>query len=78
MNMMMKAVVEQHKAQDQLFSETGVEEEQLNQSIIKLKLEQDPEFRKIAFESQSRAMAMAQQAQGGMGGGPGGQPMGLF
>jgi len=27
MNMMMKAVVEQHKAQDQLFSETGVEEE---------------------------------------------------
>jgi len=41
-------------------------------------LEQDPEFRKIAFESQSRAMAMAQQAQGAMGGGPGGPPMGMF
>jgi len=27
MNMMMKAVVEQHRAQDQLFSQTGVEEE---------------------------------------------------
>lgn len=51
MNMMMKAVVEQHRAQDQLFTQTGVEEEQLNQSIVKLKLENDPDFRKIAFES---------------------------
>ena len=78
MNMMMKAVVDKAKAQDQFFSETGVEEEQLNLSIVKLKLENDPEFRKIAFESQSRAMAMMQQVQGGMGGGQGGPPMGLF
>ena len=48
----MKAVLNQHKGQDQLFSETGVEEEQLNQSLAKLKLENDPDFRKIAFESQ--------------------------
>ena len=65
MNMMMKAVFQQHKSDDQLFSETGVEAEQLNQSIVKLKLENDPDFIKIkiASESQYPAMAMALQAQ---------------
>ena len=75
MEMMMMAMVEQCRAQDQLFEETGVEEEQLLYSIEQLKLERDPEFVRIAQESQTRAMALAQQAQGGMGGGG---PMGMF
>ena len=33
MEMMMKMMVQQAKAVDKLFNETGVEEEQLNQSI---------------------------------------------
>lgn len=64
--MMMKALCEQCRAQDQLFEQTGVEEEQLLYSIEQLKLEHDPEFTKIAGEMQMKAMALAQQAQGGM------------
>ena len=56
------AMVEQCRAQDELFEQTGVEEEQLLYSIEQLKLERDPEFLKIASESQTRAMALAQQA----------------
>lgn len=48
MEMMMMAMVEQCRAQDQLFEETGVEEEQLLYSIEQLKLESNPEFLKIA------------------------------
>ena len=48
MEMMMMAMVEQCRAQDQLFEETGIEEEQLLYSIEQLKLERDPEFVKIA------------------------------
>ena len=51
MEMMMTALVEQCRAQDQLFKETGVEEEQLLYTIDQLKLERDPEFAKIAQES---------------------------
>ena len=75
MEMMMMAMVEQCRAQDQLFEETGIEEEQLLYSIEQLKLERDPEFVKIAQEAQMKAMALAQQAQGGMAGG---NPMGMF
>lgn len=75
--MMMMAMVEQCRAQDQLFEKTGVEEEQLLYSIEKLDLEKDPEFIKIAQESQAKAMSLAQQAQGGMGGGMG-APMQMF
>lgn len=81
MELMMMAMVEQCRAQDQLFETTGVEEEQLLYSIEQLKLEKDPEFMRIAQESQTKAMALAQQAQGGMGGGGGGfggNPMGMF
>lgn len=48
MEMMMMAMVEQCRAQDQLFEETGVEEEQLLYSIEQLGLEKDPEFIKLA------------------------------
>ena len=48
MEMMMMAMVEQCRAQDQLFEQTGVEEEQLLYSIEQLKLEHDPQFLKIA------------------------------
>lgn len=51
MEMMMMAMVEQCRAQDQLFEETGVEEEQLLYSIEQLKLESNPEFLKIAQEA---------------------------
>ena len=68
MQLMMKALVEQCRAQDQLFEQTGVEEEQLLYSIDKLNLENDPEFSKIAYETQMKAMAMYQQTQGGGGG----------
>lgn len=59
MEMMLMAMVEQCRAQDQLFEQTGVEEEQLLYSIDQLKLEKDPEFMRIAQESQMRAMALA-------------------
>jgi len=36
--------VEQARAQDLLFEQTKVEEDQLTQSIVKLGLENDPEF----------------------------------
>ena len=68
MEMMMMAMVEQCRAQDQLFEKTGVEEEQLLYSIEQLKLEQDPEFRQIAQDSQKEAFKIAQQAQGMQGG----------
>jgi len=42
--MMMKMLVEQAKAQDKFFKQTGVEEEQLNYLIHKLNLQADPEF----------------------------------
>jgi len=36
--MMMKMMVQQSRAQDKLFERTGIEEDQLNQSIAKLEL----------------------------------------
>jgi hypothetical protein len=51
MELMMTALVEQCRAQDELHKETGVEEEQLLYTIDQLKLERDPEFAKIAQES---------------------------
>ena len=65
MQLMMKALVEQCRAQDQLFEQTGVEEEQLLYSIDQLKLENDPEFMNLMHETQMKAMAIYQQAQGG-------------
>ena len=59
MELMMMAMVEQCRAQDQLFEQTGVEEEQLLYSIEQLKLEKDPEFAMLAQESQKKAMAIA-------------------
>lgn len=38
MAMMMKMMVQQAKSHDKLFQQTGVEEEQLNLSIVKLGL----------------------------------------
>ena len=39
MKLMMKAMVQQSRAQDKLFEKTGIEEEQLLYSIEKLNLE---------------------------------------
>lgn len=55
MEMMLKALVEQHRAQDELFKETGVEEEQLLYTIDQLNLESDPEFDQIVKESSEKA-----------------------
>ena len=75
MEMMMKMMVQQAKAVDKLFNETGVEEEQLNQSIQTLNLQQDPEFNQLVQQNMQKVMMKAQQAQvGGMGGGMGGGP----
>ena len=75
MMMMMKMMVQQSKAQDKLFEKTGVEEEQLNSSIQRLNLQQDPEFKQMVQENMQKVMAKAQQAQGGMGGMP---QMGMY
>ena len=62
MMMMMKMMVHQSKAQDKLFEKTGVEEEQLNSSIQRLNLQQDPEFMQMVQENMQKVMAKAQQA----------------
>ena len=62
MMMMMKMMVQQSKAQDKLFEKTGVEEEQLNSSIQRLNLQQDPEFMQMVQENMQKVMAKAQQA----------------
>lgn len=46
----MQAMVEQYIAQDKLFFETGVEEDQLLYSIKELKLEEDMEYKKLQAE----------------------------
>lgn len=48
MEMMLKMLVEQSRALDELFQQTGIEEEQLLYSIDKLQLEQDQDFQIIA------------------------------
>jgi len=73
MEMMMKMMVQQAKSSDKLFERIGIEEDELNNSIVKLNLQQDPEFMKLVNDNMQKVMAKAQQAQGGMGGGP---PMG--
>lgn len=70
MMMMMKMMVQQCKAQDELYARTAVEEEQLNSSIQRLNLQNDPEFMQMVQENMQKVMAKAQTAQGGMGGGP--------
>ena len=59
MQAMMMAMVQQSKAQDELFEKTGVEEEQLLYTIEQLELEKDPEFMKIAQEMQMKVMQIA-------------------
>ena len=44
MMMMMKMMVHQARAADELFAKTGYEEEDVNDSIQKLDLQKDPEF----------------------------------
>ena len=58
--MMMKMMVQQQRAQDKLFEKTGVEEDQLNSSIQKLGLQNDPEFMKMVQENMQKVMAKAQ------------------
>lgn len=65
MAMMMKMMVQQAKASDKLFNQTGVEEEVLNQSIQTLNLQQDPEFMELVQRNMQKVMMKAQQAQGG-------------
>ena len=57
---MMKMMVQQQRAQDKLFEKTGVEEDQLNSSIQKLGLQNDPEFMKMVQENMQKVMAKAQ------------------
>lgn len=79
MIMMMKMMVKQARASDALFAKTGVEEDELNNSIQTLDLQKDPMFVMMVQENMQKVMMKAQQAQGGMGGPPGGQmPMGMF
>ena len=60
MVMMMKMMVQQQRAQDKLFEKTGVEEDQLNSSIQRLGLQNDPEFMKMVQENMQKVMAKAQ------------------
>ena len=60
--MMMKMMVQQAKAQDKLHEQTGVEEEELNNSITKLNLQQDPEFMQMVQLNMQKVMAKAQAA----------------
>ena len=53
-------MVQQQRAQDKLFEKTGVEEDQLNSSIQKLGLQNDPEFMKMVQENMQKVMAKAQ------------------
>lgn len=73
MKMMMKMMINQAKSSDQLFEETGVDDDQLNFSIQKLDLEKDEEFLAIARKNMQEVMMKAQKANPGMGGG---MPMG--
>ena len=47
MRVMMRVMVEKAKANDQLFEETGVEEDQLDAAIQKLGLQYDLEFMQL-------------------------------
>lgn len=68
MIMMQKIMLNQAKAQDTLFNETGIEEQQLNASIQALNLQQDPEFMAMVQENMMKMMTKMQQSEGGMGG----------
>ena len=59
MMMMMKMMVQQSKASDKLWDKTGVEEDQLNFSIMELKLQEDPDFMKMVNENMAKVMAKA-------------------
>ena len=72
----MKMMVQQAKAQDKLWEQTGEEEDKLNQSISKHNLQQDPIFMKMVQDNMAKVMAKAQTAQGGAGGGGMGGGMG--
>lgn len=78
MVMMMKMMVQQAKAQDELFEKTGVEEEDLNSCITKLDLQKDPEFMQMVQANMQKVMMKAQQAQGAGGGMGGGMQMPMF
>ena len=56
----MTAIVEQARAQDMLFQETGIEEEMLLQSIEEMKLEQDAAFVQITKDYMDKAINMAE------------------
>lgn len=71
MQMMMKMMIQQAKAQDELFLKTGVEEELLNISVQKNNLQNDPEFTMLVQQNMQKVMAKA-GGPGGMGGGMGG------
>ena len=66
---MMKAMVQQSRAQDKLWKDTGIEEDQLLFSIEQLELEKDFEFQQMLQENIRKTMEKAQHAQGGMMGG---------
>ena len=69
MKMMMKMQVNKYKSSDELFEETGVDDDQLNVCIQKLNLEKDPEFLQLAQDNMREVMQKAQAAGGpGMGG----------
>ena len=72
MQLMMKAMVQQSRAQDKLWKETGIEEDQVLYSIEQLELEKDSEFQQMLQENIRKTMEKAQHAQGGMLGGGGG------
>ncbi len=74
MQMMMKMMVQQAKSSDKLYNMNGVEEEQLNNSIVQLNLQNDPEFVHLVNANMQKVMMKAQQAQGGR---PGGAPPGM-
>ena len=76
---MLYILTQECKSLDVMWDKTGVEHEELEDSIQKLGLERDPDFQKIMQEFMQKAM-QAQMAQGGMGMGGmppmGGPPMG--
>lgn len=78
MRMMITMTINQQRANDELFEETGVDDDQLNVCIQKLDLEKDPEFLRLAQENMQAVMQKAQRANPGMGGGPPGGMGGMF
>ena len=56
MQILNKMMVQPYRVKDQLFEETGVEDDQLIVSVKKLDLEKDPEFQLLADEYMKAVM----------------------